>query len=60
MSENKEPYSDPLIDEVRQRRRDLFEELGCDLKRLGELIQKRQARHPEKLVDRRKNQSRNP
>ena len=58
MSEKKEPFSDPLIDEVRRRRRELFEELGCDLKRLGEVIQQRQAEHPERLVDRRKHRSR--
>jgi hypothetical protein len=44
-------YSDPLIDEVRQRRRDLFAEHGNDLDRLLEAIGRCQEEHPEKLVD---------
>ncbi len=54
MMHNNEPYPDPLIDEVRQRRRDLFADCGKDLQKLGEAIRERQARHPDKLVDRRR------
>jgi hypothetical protein len=42
---------DPLVDEVRQRRRELFAEHGNDLSRLCEAIQKAEAEHPEKVVD---------
>jgi len=44
---------DPLIDEVRERRRELFAACDYDLKKLGALIQELQAQHPEKVVDRR-------
>jgi hypothetical protein len=43
--------SDPLIDEVRQRRREMMQEYGNDLNKLFEEIQRRQAQHPEKCVD---------
>ena len=46
---------DPLIDEVRRRRRELFADCANDLHKLGELIRKRQAEHPHKIVDRREN-----
>ncbi|MFH0983567.1 MAG: hypothetical protein V2A79_18790 [Planctomycetota bacterium] len=49
-----ESYPDRLIDEVRQRRRELFAECGHDLQKLYELIQRRQAEHPQKVFDRRK------
>jgi len=53
---NAEPqsYLDPLIDEVRQRRRELFAEHGNDLQKLFEAMQRLQAKHPEKVVDFRK------
>ena len=53
MSEAKPAPSapDPLIDEVRQRRRDLFEACGRDLARLAELIRAREAEHPDKVSD---------
>ncbi len=54
MSDKREPMSDPLIDEVRQRRRELFQALGGDLDKLGEAIERIQAEHPEKVVDLRK------
>jgi len=45
---------DPLIDEIRQRRRELYARYGNDLKKLGEAIQQIQAEHPDQLTDRRK------
>ena len=47
-------WPDPLIDEVRQRRRDLFEDCGNDLHKLAEAIRRLEAEHPERVVDRRK------
>ena len=46
------PYEDPLIDEVRERRRKLLEEHGYDLSRLFETVRKIQAEHPEKIMKR--------
>jgi hypothetical protein len=54
MSSPGEPYPDPLIDEVRQRRRELLAEYGNDLGKLFEAIQKIEAEHPEKVLDPRK------
>jgi hypothetical protein len=54
MSNPGEPYPDPLIDEVRQRRRKLLAEYGNDLGKLFEAIQKIEAEHPEKVLDPRK------
>jgi hypothetical protein len=54
MTEQRNDYPDPLIDEVRQRRRELFAECGYDLNKLFELIRKIQAEHPEKVIDLRK------
>ena len=53
MSEAKPAPSapDPLIDEVRQRRRDLFEACGRDLAKLAELIRAREREHPNKVSD---------
>ena len=45
---------DPLIDEVRQRRRELYARYGNNLKKLGEAIQQIQAEHPDQIIDRRK------
>jgi len=53
MSRNVSPSPDPLIDEVRQRRRELSERYGNDLGRLCEVLQQMQAEHPERLTDRR-------
>lgn len=44
-----EPYQDPLIDEVRARRADLYRSLDCDIRKLVEAIQELQRKHPEKL-----------
>lgn len=49
MNGKTEPYSDPLIDEVRQRRADLFASLGSNLAKLFEAIQRLQRQHPEKV-----------
>ena len=43
--------SDPLIDEVRRRRRELYATCGNDLNKLAEVIQRIQAEQPEKCVD---------
>lgn len=45
---------DPLIDEVRERRRQLWAEYGNDLDKVYEAIKRLQAQHPEKLADPRK------
>ncbi len=45
------PLNDPLIDEVRQRRRDLYRSLDNDLKKLLEALRKVQSETPELTVD---------
>jgi len=45
---------DPLIDEVRERRRQLWADYGNDLDKVYAAIQRLQAEHPEKLTDPRK------
>ena len=47
-----EPYEDPLIDEVRQRRRDLLAGYENDLDKLFEAVRNLEAQHPEKVVKR--------
>ena len=42
---------DPLIEEVRQRRRDLLASCGDDLEALAQLIRRREAEHPERVAD---------
>ena len=54
MIQEKQSYTDPLIDEVRQRRQELFARYGYDLRRLFEAVRQIEAEHPEKIVDRRK------
>lgn len=54
MNDREKTFSDPLIDEVRQRRRELFQDMGGDLKKLTAAIERLQAEHPEKVVDLRK------
>jgi hypothetical protein len=44
-----EKYHDPLIDEVRQRRAELYAALGSDLRKLVQAIQELQRRHPDKV-----------
>ena len=46
--------ADPLIDEVRGRRRELCAKYGNDLHKLCEAIRALEARHPEKVIDRSK------
>ena len=48
------PLSDPLIDEVRARRRELLQSYGNDLDKLFKAIRQLEAQHPEKVVDRRR------
>lgn len=47
-------FPDPLIDEVRRRRQELFADHDNDLNKLYDAIKRLQAEHPEKLEDRRK------
>lgn len=54
MNAEKNNHPDPLIDEVRERRREIWDECGHDFKKLLEMIQCVQAEHPGKLVDLRK------
>ena len=42
---------DALIDEVRQRRRDLLASCGDDFDALLRLIRQREAEHPERVAD---------
>ena len=44
-------FVDVLIEEVRQRRRDLLASCGNDLEALVQLIRRREAEHPERVVD---------
>ena len=44
-------FVDVLIDEVRQRRRDLLASCGDDLEALARLIRLREAEHPERVAD---------
>ncbi|MCK6483432.1 MAG: hypothetical protein L6R00_04765 [Phycisphaerae bacterium] len=48
---------DPLIEEVRQRRRDLFDACGRDWDKFFKRIERTQNEHPEKVCDRRKRRS---
>lgn len=43
-------FLDPLVDEVRQRRRELFADYGNDLRRLFDELERRQREHPEMLT----------
>lgn len=45
---------DPLIDEVRERRRQLWAKYDNDINKVYEAIKRLQEQHPEKLVDPRK------
>ena len=59
MTKETNGYPDPLIDEVRERRRQIWEECDHDFNKLLEMIQRVQAEHPEKLVDPRKSRKAN-
>jgi len=52
MPTSDDSLDDPLIDEVRRRRQQLWEERDCDLRKLYERIQELQRTHPEQLVHR--------
>ena len=56
----KKGYPDPLIDEVRECRRQLWAGYGNDLDKVYAAIQRLQAEHPEKLADPRKSKRRIP
>ena len=42
---------DALIDEVRRRRQDLLASCDDDLSKLAEVIRRREADHPERVMD---------
>ena len=44
-------FVDVLIDEVRQRRRDLLASCGDDLDALVQLLRQREAEHTERVAD---------
>jgi hypothetical protein len=46
--------ADPLLDEVRQRRRDLYTRYGNDLNKVAQAIRELQSQHPEKVLNRAK------
>lgn len=54
MKEASSSYSDPLIDEVRERRRELLARYDNDLSKLCERIQQAQSEHLDRVDDRRK------
>lgn len=41
---------DPIVEEVRQARRKLFEKCGCDLDKLMDYVEERQKEHGDLLV----------
>ena len=51
MSNTRDRRVDVFIDEVRQRRRDLFAACGEDLDVLTRLIRQQEADHPERVAD---------
>ena len=54
MSDKMEGYFDPLIDEVRARRRAMLARYGNDPRAFFDAIEQMQATHPERLADHRK------
>lgn len=44
-------FADPLIEEVRERRRALLASCGDDLEALARLIRHQEAEHPERVAD---------
>jgi hypothetical protein len=46
--------ADPLIDEVRQRRQELYARYGNDLDKVAQAIRELQSQHPEKVFNRAK------
>lgn len=51
MTQDRPENGDPLIEEVRRRRREVAEEFGYDLRRLFDELRRRESEHPERLVD---------
>ncbi len=54
MGQEENTFMDPLIDEVRERRRRLLAEHGNDIEKLYETIRMLQSEHPQKVKDRRR------
>ena len=54
MTMNSKRHPDPLIDEVRERRRQIWEECDHDFDKLLEMLRRFQSEHPGPIVDRRK------
>ena len=42
--------NDPIVEEVRRVRQELFERCGCDLDRYMEFIRKAESQHGDRLV----------
>jgi len=42
--------NDPIVDEVRKVRQELFEQCGCDLERFMEFIRQSQTKHSDRLI----------
>lgn len=59
MTDKMKSHPDPLIDEVRERRRQLWADYGNDLDKVYEAIQRLQAEHPQMLSDPRKSRKAN-
>jgi hypothetical protein len=53
MTPELDPVTDPLVEEVRARRAELLASVGGALFELAREIQRLEATHPHKLVDRR-------
>jgi hypothetical protein len=54
MSDNTERYPDPLIDEVRERRRAMLARYRNDLDKFFDAVERLQATHADRLADHRK------
>ncbi len=52
MTDRSHETPDPLIDEVRQRRRELLERFNNDLNAFAKFLQERQNEHPHLIVSR--------
>jgi len=42
--------NDPIVEEVRKVRQELFEQCGCDLERFMEFIRQSQTKHGDRLI----------
>ncbi len=54
MTDERKEFPDPLVDDVRERRRQLWADFDNDWTQVYRAIQRLQAEHPEKVFDRRK------